>query len=123
MTIAIDFDGTIVEDRYPEIGELKPGAKQVIELFKKENRTVVIWTCRTGKPLIEAINFLLEHQIPFDRINASCPNDIAKYGSDTRKINADIYIDDKNFGGFPGWEHIRQMYIDQYGLFNDETST
>ncbi|UVV77317.1 hypothetical protein NXW84_05890 [Bacteroides fragilis] len=74
---------------------------------------IIIWTCRSGKNLLDAINWLLEHNIPFDRVNDHCPENIKRYGKGSGKIYANIYIDDKNLGGFPGWlrclEEIERM--------------
>jgi len=104
MIIAIDFDGTIVESRFPEIGSLFVGAKESINALHDAEHYIIIWTCRTGDRLTEAINFLLENGIKFDRINEHCPENLKKYGSSSRKVYAHCYIDDKNIGGFPGWE-------------------
>ena len=65
------------------------------------------------KNLLDAINWLLEYNIPFDRVNDHCPENIKRYGKGSGKIYANIYIDDKNLGGFPGWlrclEEIERM--------------
>ena len=74
---------------------------------------IIIWTCRTGDQLLNAINWLLERKIPFDRVNDHDPENVAKYGEGGKKIYAHCYIDDKNIGGFPGWlacvEEIERM--------------
>jgi hypothetical protein len=109
MIIAVDFDGTIVEDKYPEIGKLKPFAKWVINALRHEGYYMILWTSRSDKELSEAINFLAKEGITFDAINESNPENIAKYGRDTRKIFADLYIDDKNLMPFQSWNEIYDL--------------
>lgn len=104
MIISIDFDGTIVEDHYPDIGKLMPGAKESVRRLHENGNLIIINTCRDGQLLLEAINFLLEHDIPFDRVNDNLPRNTREYESNSRKVFADIYIDDRNLGGFPGWK-------------------
>ncbi|MFI3296546.1 MAG: hypothetical protein R3Y59_02835 [bacterium] len=118
MIIAIDFDGTICKDDYPDCGELMVGVKEVLDLFKEENNYLILHTCRQGELLLDAINFCLEHKLPIDRVNSGNPRNVRKYGGEGRKIYADMYIDDKNFGGFPGWEAIRLKYLEEYGLYS-----
>lgn len=96
MIIAVDFDGTIVENAYPEIGAPMGYAIPALQYLKKKGHTIIINTCRAGKYFEEAKIWLIKHAIPFDFINENDPKRIAQYGEDTRKISADIYIDDKN---------------------------
>lgn len=93
--IAVDFDGTLVEDKYPNIGH--PNFKLINKLVKLSlNNTLILWTCRTGKKLDEAVAFCRLCGIKFDYINENAPFIIKKYGNqDSRKITADIYLDDK----------------------------
>lgn len=103
--LAIDFDGTIVEDKYPEIGELREDAVEVINRLKKDY-FLILNTCRTGEKLQEAVDFLKANGIEFDLVNANHPALIEKYG-DTRKIFADYYIDDRNLGNIMlGWDEV-----------------
>lgn len=102
MIIAIDFDGTVCIDRYPGFGPLVPNAKKVINQLHSQGHYIIINTCRAGNELISAINYLLEKGIKFDRVNDNHPEMTAKYGV-TRKVFADVYIDDRNFGGLPLW--------------------
>lgn len=103
MIIAVDFDGTLCESCYPAIGAPLSGAVASMRRLKAEGHYIIIWTCRTGELLKEAINWLLAEGIPFDRVNDHNPANIAKYGDGGPKIYADVYIDDKNLGGFVGW--------------------
>lgn len=103
MIIAIDFDGVIVTNRYPEIGIPLLGMLNVMDGLYDDGHTIIINTCRVGKYAEEAKAFLLNTGIPFHYFNQNHPERTAKYGEDCRKISADLYIDDKNLGGFPGW--------------------
>lgn len=106
MIIAVDFDGTIADMEYPGIGEMKKGADVAIQRWKAEGHYIIIWTCRTGERLKEAINWLLERGIPFDRVNDHCPANVAMYGDGGMKVHADVYIDDQQVGGLPEWSEI-----------------
>lgn len=108
MIISIDFDGTIVKDDYPRIGSLVADAAETIAKFKRDGHEIVINTCRAGDLALDAINFLLAHNVPFDRVNENNPHNVKKYGSNTRKIFADVYIDDRNVCGMPDWATIYQ---------------
>lgn len=104
MIIAIDFDGTICRTtRFPLIDGETPYAADTIRQLHADGHYIIIWTCRTGQNLLDAINWLLHHRIPFDRINDHNPDNLARYGYGGKKIYAHCYIDDKNLGGFPGW--------------------
>lgn len=92
--IAVDFDGTIVHNKYPFIENPDMGLIN----FIKSNRnkyTFILWTCRHGKQLKYAVDWLAEQGIVFDLVNENAPWFVEKYG-DSRKIWADYYIDDKN---------------------------
>ncbi|MBR8705869.1 hypothetical protein ABLT32_06130 [Bacteroides pyogenes] len=103
MIIAVDFDGTISRGEYPAIAGEQPYAGEVLRRLHEQGHYIIIWTCRTGERLLEAVNWLLERRIPFDRVNEHNPENIAQYGPGGRKVYAHCYIDDKNIGGFPGW--------------------
>lgn len=93
--IAIDFDGTIVDEAFPNIGKLKPHAKRVMHKIHQHGGVITIWTCRTGIAEINCLDFLTDKGIPFDFINRNPQGLIDKYGTMPRKIGADVYIDDK----------------------------
>jgi hypothetical protein len=93
--IAVDFDGTIVHNAYPKIGEAKP---EVIAALLEEQRRgarLILWTCRRGKELAEAIDWCTAHGLIFDAINEGLPESEELYGGETRKVFADEYWDDK----------------------------
>ena len=92
MIIAVDFDGTLCMGTYPEIGSPKPYAVEVMNKLKADGHYLILWTCRRGERLEEAINWMLEQGIPFDRINAHEPANLAFYGDDARKVYAHCYI-------------------------------
>lgn len=106
MIIAVDFDGTLHSGNWPGIGEPVDNAIEIMQKLKAEGHYIIIWTCREGQRQTEAINWLLENNIPFDRINDHEPNNKAEYGGIARKIYAHLYIDDKQVGGLPAWNNI-----------------
>ena len=104
--IAIDFDGTIVEDAYPEIGRPLPFAFQTLEMLQKDGHRLILWTYRSGRKLRDAVEFCRENGIEFYAVNKSFPEEQFSEREASRKINADLFIDDRNFNGFPGWGEI-----------------
>jgi hydroxymethylpyrimidine pyrophosphatase-like HAD family hydrolase len=106
--IAVDFDGTIVEHQYPEIGKEKLFAFRTLRELEKKGARLILWTFRTGKELEAAVEYCRENGIEFYAVNKNYPEEIVDE-SVSRKIDADIYIDDKNIGGFPGWSEVWQM--------------
>ncbi|WP_026511684.1 MULTISPECIES: hypothetical protein [unclassified Butyrivibrio] len=95
MIYAIDFDGTLSFGIWPEVG---PANKVLIDfLIRKQNEgdKLILWTCRAGEPLAKAIEFCRENGLNFDAINDNLPEIVEKYGSNSRKITCDVYIDDR----------------------------
>lgn len=103
--IAIDFDGTIVENRYPFIGRIRPFAFEAMEALQIKGHRLILWTHRKGQKLDDAIKFCRSHGIEFYAVNKNYPEEVWN-DSDSRKIVADIYIDDNNLGGLPSWGEI-----------------
>ena len=120
--VAIDFDGTIVEDKYPEIGTLIPEAKKYINKLRADGYEVIIWTTRTHLKLLEAIEFLAKEGIKYNGINQSSQANLMMYnGQDSRKIFADMYIDDRGLlSPMPPWSEIYDMIIDRIPLYADK---
>jgi hypothetical protein len=108
LRIAVDFDGTMVEHRYPEIGKEKPFAFETLRALQKEGHRLILWTIRSGAELDTAVEYCRKQGVEFYAINKSYPEEEFS-ASDSRKIEADIYIDDRNLGGFPGWGEVWQM--------------
>jgi hypothetical protein len=106
MIIAVDFDGTLHTGRWPEIGSPAPYVQEVLQQLRYEGHYLIIWTCRAGDELVEAINWLLENNIPFDRVNDNPPGQTTGYGNNSRKVYAHLYVDDKQVGGLPMWTEI-----------------
>lgn len=90
---------------YPKIGVLINGAKETIRKWRYDGHIITINTCRADQFENDAINFLKENQIEYDFINENDPVLIEQYKMDCRKISADLYLDDKSFGGFIGWDN------------------
>ena len=108
MIIAVDFDGTIVEHKYPSIGREKPGAIDTLKQLAREGNLLILWTVRDGERLEEAIEFCRGRGLEFYAVNSNTPQNVPIYGSRpaTGKISADVYIDDRNLGGLPDWDEI-----------------
>ncbi|MDG5799176.1 hydrolase [Marinilabiliaceae bacterium ANBcel2] len=107
MIIAVDFDGTITEHRYPEIGREKPFAFETLKRLQNDGHLLILWTYRSGELLEEAINYCKNNGIEFYAVNSSFPGEELEMGQ-SRKIHADIFIDDRIVSGFPGWGEIYQ---------------
>lgn len=105
MRIAIDFDGTIVENNYPGIGREILFAFETMKELQKQGNQLILWTYRSGKELEQAVEFCRIKGIEFYAVNKNYPEEEFD-NTISRKIDADIYIDDKNFGGFSGWTKI-----------------
>lgn len=95
--IAVDFDGTLCTNAYPRIGIAREAIIQSVKDAKADGCAIILWTCRTGKELQEAIQWSAEHGVVFDAINSNLPSHIAKYGEDSRKIFAHVYLDDRAY--------------------------
>lgn len=93
--IAVDFDGTIVTNKFPEIGELIPETVNALKIEKAQGARLILWTCRRAERLTTAVGWCAEHGIYFDAVNENLPDIIEAFGGDTRKIFANEYWDDK----------------------------
>jgi hypothetical protein len=107
MIIAIDFDGTIVEHAYPKIGNEVPFAIDTLKKIQQEQHLLILWTVRSGDLLTEAVRFCEERGLKFYAVNKNYPEEDVAAAS--RKIAADLYIDDRNLGGLPDWGVIYNM--------------
>ncbi|MUP44285.1 hydrolase [Gramella sp. BOM4] len=107
LTIAVDFDGTIVENRYPEVGKPILFAFESLKKLQEEGHRLILWTYRHGVKLDEAVEFCRKNGLEFYAVNKSYPEE--EYDNTiSRKILADIFIDDRNLGGLKGWGEIYQ---------------
>lgn len=109
MTIAVDFDGTIVEHCYPEIGNEVPFAIDTLKMLSKEGHRLVLWSVREGHLLDEAVAWCRERGLEFYAVNKDFPEETRKHDNYSRKLKADLFIDDRNVGGLPDWGIIYQM--------------
>ncbi len=115
--IAVDFDGTIVEDKYPSIGKPMMYAFESLKMLQADGYRLVLWTFRSGEKLDEAIEFCRKNGVEFYAVNKNYPEE--DYSPQIpRKIKADIFIDDRNVGGFPGWGKIYQIISGQDVLYS-----
>jgi len=113
MIIAVDFDGTIVEHKYPKIGREKPFAIDTLRRLAAEGHKIILWTSREGELLQDAIRFCKERGLTFYSVNSDTPMGSLQFSdkTSTTKLIADVYIDDRNLGGLPDWGEI-------YGIVN-----
>lgn len=116
MIIAVDFDGTIVEHHFPEIGKVKGNAIEALIKMKKAGHKLILWTCRNDadqslsgrKVLTEAVDFCKKMGLTFDAVNSNLPElDI----NPTPKIYADLYIDDRAIGSIEELKRFAWFYI------------
>lgn len=115
MIIAVDFDGTIVEHKYPEIGKELPFAIETLKRLQQERHRIILWSVREGRLLQEAIDFCRERDLEFYAVNSDYPEETAENTHYSRKLKADLFIDDRNLGGLPEWGVIYRMIHDRLG--------
>ncbi|MDO1501441.1 hydrolase [Winogradskyella maritima] len=112
LILAIDFDGTIVHDAYPDIGKPQIFAFETLKRLQKDGHRLILWTYRDGSKLEEAVQFCKDNGIEFYAVNKSFPEE--QFDSKkSRKIHADLFIDDRNIGGFIGWGKVYQMITNE----------
>ena len=110
MIIAIDFDGTICQNKYPDIGEPMPHAIESVRELHQAGHYLILWTCRQGEQLNEALQWCEENGLSFHAVNDHNPDNLKLFGGvGGNKVYADIYIDDKNIGGFVGWQRAMEL--------------
>lgn len=111
LTIAVDFDGTLVENRYPKIGKPILFAFETLEKLQQEGHQIILWTYRSGVKLQEAVEYCEEKGIRFYAVNKSYPEEEYEETVMSRKILADIFIDDRNINGLPPWGEIYHQLV------------
>jgi len=112
LIIAIDFDGTIVDDAYPKIGKTRLFAFETLKRLQDDGHRLILWTYRSGLRLEEAVKFCEDNGIQFYAVNKSFPEEQFDY-TKSRKIYADLFIDDRNIGGVLGWGEVYQMITNE----------
>lgn len=114
MTIAVDFDGTIVEHRYPSIGKEIPFAIETLKKLQDQRHRLILWTVREGRLLDEAVAFCRQRGLEFYAVNRDYPEEEAERNNHySRKLKADLFIDDRNLGGLPDWGVIYRMVTEK----------
>lgn len=109
MTIAVDFDGTIVEDQYPQIGKERPFAVATLKQLMKDGHYLILWTVRKGEKLDDAVKWCEDRGIRFFAVNKDYADDELDQLHHSRKIKADLFIDDRSVTGLPDWGVIYQL--------------
>ena len=118
MTIAVDFDGTIVEHRYPEIGREIPFAIETLKMLTREGHRLILWSVREGKLLDEAVEWCRERGLEFYAVNKDYPEEKTNDTNYSRKLKVGMFIDDRNVGGLPDWGIIYKM-VNQKKSYRD----
>jgi hypothetical protein len=119
MTIAVDFDGTIVEHKYPAIGEEIPFAVDTLKMLIRDRHKLILWSVREGHLLDEAVAWCRERGIEFYAVNKDYPEETTDNNQHfSRKLKVDIFIDDRNLGGLPDWGTIYRM-VSRRKTWND----
>lgn len=95
MIIAVDFDGTLVDHRFPLIGPEVPGAFDTLRLLRQNGHDLILWTVRIGVPLKEAFDFISKRGIELYGVNE---NPKQKFWNGSPKAYAPLYIDDAALG-------------------------
>ncbi len=109
MLIAVDFDGTIVEHKYPKMGREIPFATETLRKLIEDGHRLILWTIRHGESLDEAVNWCKERGVEFYAVNRDFEEQDAANGERSPKVKCDMYIDDRNIGGLPDWGTIYDM--------------
>ena len=93
--IAVDFDGTLCESKWPKIGE--PNRALIDQLIEEQKKgtAVILFTCRDRKLLREAVKWCRDQGLVFDEVNRNIRERVKMYRGDSRKVSADVYIDDR----------------------------
>lgn len=94
--IAVDFDGTLCANRYPDIGSPRTATIQALKAEQDNGAALILWSCRSGEKLEEAVRWCSRYGLYFDAINANLPGTIDNFGCDPRKVYAHVYLDDRS---------------------------
>lgn len=116
--IAVDFDGTLCENKWPEIGEAKWNTIQALIAAQAAGARLILWTNRIGARLREAVEWCQARELEFDAINENLPETLAAFTTDCRKVYADIYLDDK--AAQPSTAVLEALWETARGAMNGE---
>lgn len=100
MILAVDFDGTLSLGEWPSVGPANEKLFRFLRKRKDEGDKLILWSCRVGKPLEDAVAWCRENNLEFDAVNDNLPEVVEIYGTNSRKISCDYYIDDKALFGW-----------------------
>ncbi len=126
MIIAVDFDGTIVEHRYPEIGKEIPFATATLRQLINDGHKLILWSVREGDLLQQAVDWCEQRGVRFYAVNADLDEDAKDQSGSkhfSRKIKAHVFIDDRNVGGLPDWGIIYQLITRKQSMMQYLQST
>ena len=115
MIIAVDFDGTIVELKYPAIGKEIPFDIATLKQLQQERHYLILWSVREGRLLEEAVEFCRKRGLEFYAVNRNYAEEKEENKHYSRKLKADLFIDDRNLGGLPEWGVIYRMVHERLG--------
>lgn len=119
MTIAVDFDGTIVTHKYPNIGEEIPFAVDTLKMLRNDGHKLILWSVREGELLNAAVQWCRDRGLEFYAVNRDYPEETTDNNPYfSRKLKVDMFIDDRNLGGLPDWGTLYQM-ISQHQTWQD----
>lgn len=121
MIIAIDFDGVLVKDEFPEIGEPDWGMVSAVWRLGFTDHELILWTSRVDERLEEAIQWCKEHDLKFICVNSNTPSNLAEYGTDPRKAFADVYIDDRACGytRSKALKFLNELFLKELSIVED----
>jgi len=108
LVIGLDFDGTVVKSAYPKIGKPKFLALPILR-WLMQRHTVVLWTCRSGQYLDDALRWCRDNGLRFEFVNCNIFDRIRAYGGDCRKLSCDILVDDTAGVIFWPWVVVRTL--------------
>ena len=95
MIIGVDFDGTLSFGEWPDTGPANDDLIRLLIDRQEEGDRLILWTCRAGKELDQAVDWCQRKGLEFDAVNDNLPEIIDRYGGNSRKICCDYYIDDR----------------------------
>jgi len=96
MIICVDFDGTLCEHKFPEIGEPYLEVINKLKLRRQHGDKLILWTCRDGRPLDEAVAWCKQLGLEFDAVNDDLPEIKKNFIFKSKKVYGDVYLDDRN---------------------------
>lgn len=95
LVVAVDFDGTVVEHEYPDVGADVPGAVKVLKKLVAAGVRIVLWTMRSDEELADAVDWYAKREIPLFGVNHNPEQDS---WTKSPKAFAQVYVDDAALG-------------------------